>query len=104
LRKEHNKDKERDKAIKNALNRGYPSYPYIENMPYINYSEGSLALMSEKNNGKPKYDWKVENYWISPYIIKNKSKKENYYLIALYGRKIPFPMDGSLLHPYAQIA
>jgi hypothetical protein len=42
-------DKEHEEAIKNAVNTGPPSYPYIENIPYINYSEGSLAFMWDKN-------------------------------------------------------
>jgi hypothetical protein len=32
------------------------SQPYNENIPYINFSEGSLALMWDKKKGKPKYD------------------------------------------------
>jgi hypothetical protein len=103
LKKEDNKDKEREEAIKNAVNTGPPSYPYIENIPYINYSEGSLAFMWDKKKGKPKYDQKDDNSWLGPYIIKKKSEKEKYYLTALDGRKMPLPVDGSLLRPYIQI-
>jgi hypothetical protein len=103
LKKEEDKgDKERQKAIKDAVNTEPPSYPYIENIPYINYSEGSLAFMWDKRKGKPKYDQKNNNSWLGPYIIKKKSEKEKYYLSALDGRKMPLPVDGSLLRPYIQ--
>jgi hypothetical protein len=54
LKKEDNKDKEHEEAIKNAVNTRPPSYPYIENIPYINYSEGSIVFMWDKKKGKPK--------------------------------------------------
>jgi hypothetical protein len=38
-------DKEREEDIKNEVNAKPPSYPYIENISYINYSEGSLVFM-----------------------------------------------------------
>jgi hypothetical protein len=53
--------------------------------------------MWDKKKGKPKYDQKDDNSWLGPSIIKNKSEKEKYYLIALDGRKMPFPVDVSLL-------
>jgi hypothetical protein len=93
-------DKEHEEAMKKAVNAGPPSYPYIENIPYINYSEGSIAFMWDKKKGKTKYDQKDESSWIGPYIIKKKSEKEKYYLTTLDGRKIPLPVDGSLLQPY----
>jgi hypothetical protein len=102
LKKEDKKNKEREKAIRNAVNTGPPSYPYIENIPYINYSEGSLVFMWDKRKGKPKYDQKDDNAWLGPYIIKKKSEKEKYYLTTLDGRKMPLPVDGSLLRPYIQ--
>jgi hypothetical protein len=49
-------DKEREESIKGAVNVDPPSYPYIENIPYINYSEGSFSFMWEKKKGKPIYD------------------------------------------------
>jgi hypothetical protein len=56
LMKEDNKGKEREEPIKNAVKIGPPSYTYIENIPYINYSEGILAFMWDKKKGKLKYD------------------------------------------------
>jgi hypothetical protein len=73
-----------------------PSYPYIENIPYINSNEGSLALMWNKRKSKPKYDQRDDSSWLGPYIVK-KSDKEKYYLTTLDGRKMPLPVDGSLL-------
>ena len=58
--------------------------------------------MWDKRKGKPKYDQRNNNYWLGPYIIKKKSKKEKYYLTALDERKIPLSVDGSLLQPYIQ--
>jgi hypothetical protein len=53
LKKEEDKrDKEHEKVIKDMVNAEPPSYPYIENIPYINFSEGSLALMWDKRKGK----------------------------------------------------
>jgi hypothetical protein len=73
LNKEENRrDKECEKAIKDAVNVEPPSYPYIENIPYINYTEGSLALMWDKKV-KPKYDQKNNDFWIGPYVINKKS-------------------------------
>jgi hypothetical protein len=80
-------DKEREEAIKRAVN-AEPPYPYIENIPYINYSEGSLAFMWDKKKGKPRYDQKDDNSCLGPYIVKKKSDKEKYYLTALDGRKM----------------
>jgi hypothetical protein len=103
LKKEDNKNKEREEAIKNVVNTGPPSYPYIENIPYINYSEGSLAFMWDKKKGKPKYDQKDDSLRLGPYIIKKKSEKEKYYLTTSDGRKMPLLVDRSLLRPYIQI-
>jgi len=77
-----------------------PSQPYIEKIPYINFSEGSLALMWDKKRGEPKYDERKNVLWIGHYIIKRKSKKGKYYLYSMDGRKIPLLVDGSLLRPY----
>ena len=49
-------DEECEEAIKRMVNTEPASYPYIENIPYINFSEGSIALMWDKIKGKPKYD------------------------------------------------
>jgi hypothetical protein len=100
LKKEDNKDKEREEDIRNDTRP--PSYPYIGNIPYINYSEGSLTFMWDKKKGKPKYDQKDNNAWFGPYIIKKKYKKEKYYLTALDKSKMPLPVDGSLLWPFVQ--
>jgi hypothetical protein len=54
-------DKEREEAIKRAVNAEPPSHPYVENVPYINYGEGSIALMWDKRKGKPKYDQKDDS-------------------------------------------
>jgi hypothetical protein len=103
LKKEGDKgDKEHEKAIKDACNTEPSLYSYIENIPYINYSEGSIAFMWDKRKGKPENDQKNNNSWLGPYIIKKKSEKENYYLSSMDGRKIPLPVDGSLLRPYIQ--
>jgi hypothetical protein len=80
-------DQEREKDIKDVVNMEPPSYPYIKDIPYINYNEGSLAFMWDKRKGKPKYDQKDENSWLGPYIIKKKYEKEKYYLTALEGRR-----------------
>jgi len=100
LKKEDSKDKECKESIKNVVKRGPPSYPYIENIPYINYNEGSLAFMWDKKKGKPKYDQNDDNTSLGPYIIKKNSKKKNYYFTTLDGRKMQLPVDGYLLYPY----
>jgi hypothetical protein len=53
LKKEDEKFQE---AIKRIVNVYPPSYPYIEDIPYINLNEGSLVLMWYKRKGKTKYD------------------------------------------------
>jgi hypothetical protein len=79
-------DEEREEAMVNAEP---PSYPYIENIPYINFSEGSFSLMWDKKKGKPKYENRDDNSWLGPYIVKNKSDKGKCYLTALDGRNMP---------------
>jgi hypothetical protein len=58
--------------------------------------------MWDKKKGKPKYDQKDRNSWLGPYIITKKSEKEKYYLKSLDRRKMPLPVDGSLLRLYIQ--
>jgi hypothetical protein len=74
-----------------------PSESYIENIPYINFSEAILARMWDKKRGEPKYDEMNEFLWLGPYIVKKKSEKGKYCLSFMNGRKIPLPVDGSLL-------
>jgi aromatic ring-cleaving dioxygenase len=96
------KDRERGQAIKDMVNAEPPSQTYIENIPYINFNEGSLAFMWDKKRGEPKYDERNEVLWFGPYIVKKRSKKGKYYLSAMDGRKMPLLVDGSLLRPYIQ--
>jgi hypothetical protein len=35
-----------------------PSHPCIEDIPYVDFDEGSLAPMWDKRKGKPKYNKK----------------------------------------------
>jgi hypothetical protein len=76
------------------------SQPYIENIPCINFNEGSLALMWDKMKGKPKYDKGNKFLWLGPYIVKKKHEKGTYYLSSMDGRRMPLPVVGSLLRPY----
>jgi len=75
LKKEDKENKECEKAIKDPINTKPPSYPYIEDIPYINYNEGSLAFTWDKRKGKPKYDQKDNNSWLGSYIVKKKYEK-----------------------------
>jgi hypothetical protein len=103
LKKDEDKrGKERERVIKDIVNTKPPSYPYNENIPYINFSEGSLALMWDKRKGKPKYDQKNDVLWLRPYIVKKEAKKGRNYLSAMDGRKMPLPVDRSLLQSYVQ--
>jgi hypothetical protein len=77
-----------------------PKKPYNEDLPYVDFDEGSLALMWDKKRGEPKYDERNEMLWLGPYIIKKKSEKGKYYLSAMDGRTMSLPVDGSLLQPY----
>jgi hypothetical protein len=60
------------------------------------------VFMWDKRKGKPKYDQKDDNAWLSPYIIKKKSKKEKYYL-KYFGQEKDIITNGwvssSTLHP-----
>jgi hypothetical protein len=80
-----------------------PSQPCIENIPYINFNEGIIALMWDKKKGKTKYDKGNEVLWLGPYIAKKKSEKGTYYLSTMHGRRMSFPVDGSLLRPYIKV-
>jgi hypothetical protein len=59
--------------------------------------------MWDKRKCKPRYNQKDNNSWLGPYIIKKKYDKEKYYMLALDGRKMPLPVDGSLLQPHIQV-
>jgi hypothetical protein len=63
-----------------------PSLPYIENIPYVNFNEGSLALMWDKRKGNTKYDKKSEILWLVPYIVNNEVR-ERYLLFIFHGWK-----------------
>jgi hypothetical protein len=80
-----------------------PSYPYIENIPYINYNEGCLMIMWDKKRGETKYDHRNDVLCLDPYIIKKKSKEGKYYLYTMSERRISPPVDESLLRPYIKI-
>jgi hypothetical protein len=56
LKKEDKENKEREKTIKDVVNTEPPLYPYIEDIPYINYIEGIIVFMWDKRKGNPKYD------------------------------------------------
>jgi hypothetical protein len=91
------KDKEQERSIKDMVKVGPPTQPYIEDMPYVEFDEGTIALMWDKRKGKPEYDNKSKVLWLGPYIINKKSKKGNYYISTMDGRKMPLPIDGSIL-------
>jgi len=76
------------------------SQPYIEYKPYVEFDKIILVLMWDKRKGKAKYEKMSRVIWLSPYIFKKKSNKETYYLSSMDGRKMPFPVDGSILQPY----
>jgi hypothetical protein len=60
-------------------------------------------LMWDKNKGNPNYEHKDYSSWPFHYNVKKKFEKDSkYYLTILDGRKIPLPMDGSLLQTYVQ--
>jgi hypothetical protein len=77
-----------------------PPQPYIEDIPYVEFDEGSLALMWDKRKGEPDYSKKCEVLWLGPYMVKKKSGENSYYLATMNGRKMPLSIDGSLLQPY----
>jgi hypothetical protein len=53
--------------------------------------------MWDKRKGEPKYDQRSDVLWLGPYIMKKKSEKGSYYLSSMDGRRMPLPVDGSLL-------
>jgi hypothetical protein len=91
------KIKSEKKLSRDMVKAGPPTQPYIEDIPYVEFDEGSLALMWDKRKGKPKYDKKSEVLWLGPYIVNKKSEKGTYYLSSMDGRKMPLPVDGSIL-------
>jgi hypothetical protein len=70
-------DEEREETIKGMVNTEPPSYPYIESIPCINFSEGSLALMWDKRKGKPRYDQRDDNSWLGPYMSRRSLIKKS---------------------------
>jgi hypothetical protein len=94
---EDNKDQEREKDMKEMVKADPHTQPYIEDIHYVDFDDGSLSFMWDKREGKPKYDKMSEVLWLGPYIIKKKFEKGAYYLYTMDGRKIPLSVDGSIL-------
>jgi hypothetical protein len=94
------KDQEQEQAIKNIVESDPPTQPYMEYVSCFEFGEGTLTLMWDKRKGKLKYDKKSEILWLGPYIVKKKSQKGTYFLASMGGRKIPLPIDGSIIQPY----
>jgi hypothetical protein len=97
---EGEKDQEREQAIKNLFEVYPHTEPYIEDLLYVEFEEGSLALIWDKRKGKPKYDMKSEIVWLRLYAIKKKYEKGTYYLSIMDERKMSLSFDGSILQPY----
>ena len=95
------KEDEKSKEIVKKIVHKEP--PYHENTPCSDFNEGTLVLMWDKIKGKPRYEYKYNNSWLGPYIIKMNSDKEKYYLTTLDKRKMPLPIDGSLLRPHIKV-
>jgi hypothetical protein len=96
----HEEDEKHEEIVKKTV---HIEPPHIENTPCIDFDEVTLALMWNKRKENPRYNQKDNNSWLGPYIIKNKSDKERYYLATLDERKMPLLVDGSLLQPYIQV-
>ena len=56
--------------------------------------------MWDKKRGEPKHDQRNDVLWLGPYIIKKKSKEGKYYVSTMNERKMPLPVDESLLRSY----
>jgi hypothetical protein len=93
-------DEKSERIVKDTV---HTKSPYDDNTPCYDFNEGTLVFMWEKRKGKPIYEYKDNNSWLVPYIIKNKSDKKKYYLTTLDGIKMPFPIDGFLLQPHIHV-
>jgi hypothetical protein len=54
-----------ENKLSNVVEADPPTQPYIEDLPYVEFDEGNLALMWDKRKGKPKYDKKSEIYGLA---------------------------------------
>jgi hypothetical protein len=90
-------DEKHEEIVKDTV---HTEPPHDKNTSCIDLNEVSLVLIWHKRKGNPIYNQKDNNSWFGPYIIRNKSDKERYYLKALDVRKMPLPVDGSLLQPH----
>jgi hypothetical protein len=93
-------DEKHEEIIKDTV---HTEPPCDKNTPCIDFNEGSLVLMWDKRKGEPKNEHTGNNSWLIPYIIMDKYDKKRYYLTALDERKMPLPVDGSLLQPHIQV-
>jgi hypothetical protein len=72
----------------------------------VNYSkeeyfeEGKLVLMWDKRKGELNMNKEFYDLWKAPYKVGNNSIDDSYYLAMLEGRRLPLPINVSLLKPH----
>jgi hypothetical protein len=64
------------------------------------FKKGDLVLMWDKIREKHGIHQKFDSLWLGPYTIEEISGLESFYLSTLEGRRIPLPVNGSLLKHY----
>jgi hypothetical protein len=66
----------------------------------MDFQEGDFVLMWDKRREKPRMHKKFDSLWLGPYQIKEISRVDSFYSTTVKGRRIPLPVNGSLLKPY----
>jgi hypothetical protein len=66
------------------------------------FKEGDEVLLWDKRREKPRIHQKFDNIWLGPYKIEEVSGPDSFYLSTTEGRRIPLPVNGSLLKHYFQ--
>jgi hypothetical protein len=59
-------------------------------------------LMWDKRREKPGMHQKFDSLWLGPYKIEEISGPDSFYLFMTEGRRMPLPVNGSLLKHYYQ--
>jgi hypothetical protein len=66
------------------------------------FKEGDQVLLWDKRREKLGIHKMFDSIWIGPYKIEEVSGPDSFYLSTIEGRRMPLPVNGSLLKHYFQ--
>jgi hypothetical protein len=85
-----------------ARNREKINRTFNRNERQRDFKEGDRVLSWDKRREKPRMHQKFDILWIGPYKIEEVFGSDSFYLSTTDGRRMPLPINGSLLKHYFQ--